>query len=903
MARQASLTSRLFKRLVLYRLMPVVLAALPATAQHNTAPLVVGWSDITPLFRAAPDGSAGGFGVEVMDRIAEQAGFEVRYRKFLRAEDLIRAQATGEVDLLPAIAALPMLAEENLFSDPIAETHIRVFVRSEDANDLTPASMTGHRIALPSMSLGPEGDALIARNIGVELPVSTHSVIELLRGTVDGLIASDSVTIADAHDLRLDHRIVAVGAPLRSFDRVVTLNRAHAHLMPAINQAIAELEADGTLALLRDQSQVSVAPPEPSELVVGVHHAPPYAIVGGEGEFSGFAVDTLRNLAQAAGISLRFVEIDAEALRLGPGPGRYDMLTHSPIIEGMRQQMDFTVPIDRSSLAVFTRAEEQRDFSGVDSLQGARLGIASTNIARQLTEQTSESLEFRKFTSPKALVDGLFDRKVDAIIYPRHAMMVAAARMGMGDYIREVSSGIETIDQGIALRFGLGNVRERLNAVIPGYLASSINTHVRDRYFGSPVFWTEERVQRFVRAGLGVLLTIIAGFAIIIFIRHRHATKERRIFASTLVDQVPIGMVLLSEAGEIEFSNQFINRRATRAKTRFQKGAIYQDVVKSMMDEGIIEHKGMDREAVLAQLTPSGLKSKSSSEYTVSNRRTYVRNAFPLGADGALITFLDVTEDRRRMNEIRNLNQKLMSQVSQIEAANEELRAFAYATSHDLKAPTNTTELLLDELNHTLAPKLTEDEAELFQDLQDTNARMAELIDDVLGYTDIIHSESQRVPVDLNKVLAEILRDLRADVLEAGADIQAEELPVVLGHHGQMRQLFQNLIGNAVKFRKPERKPKISIAVQSGGDGYVTLSVQDNGIGMPQEQIGQIFTPFKRLGNGHGSYSGSGLGLAICHRIVVNHGGAIEVTSELGEGSVFRVTLQGYWNDRQPDDD
>ncbi|WP_422047804.1 ATP-binding protein [Shimia sp.] len=876
--------------ILVFALLVMLGVAERSSAQHSEEPLVVGWTEIAPLFRAEPDGRAGGFGAEIMREVAERAGFHISFRKFSRAEDLIRAQVLGNIDLMPAIAALPVLAENNIFSDPIAQTHMRIFIRTEDAETLDPATMADVRIAVPGVPVGTEGTSFIARNVPVAIPVSTNSIMELLRGTVDALIASDNVTIADAHALRLDHRILAVGPPLRSFDRVITLRRELADLMPAINQAIAELEADGTLEELRGINRVSVAPLEPDVLKVGVFHAPPYSMINPDGTFSGFSVDTIRHLTKSAGIAIEFVEIDEESLALGPAPDRYDLLPQAAVNEEARQRMDFTAPIDRASFAVFTRVGEGRQISDLYSLMGSRLGVEAVGVARQLAEN-HEGLELRIFDGPDALLNGLLVGQVDAILYPRHAITVAAARLGVQDQIREIETPIHSVDRAIALRFGLGQTRERLNAVIPGYLASSMDTQIREEYFGTPVFWTDSRIT-FVRNAL----IIGAVSLLLLFIawarwRQKRTTQARRKFASTLVDQIPLGMVLVSPQGVIEFANQFVKDRTPDGHALMKRGNNFKKMVETLIDNGTISMNGRTKEAFLGQLDGNGLRLHSANEFKFSGGKTYVRTTLPLGADGTLLTYADVTEDRRQLTEIRNLNAKLLQQVSLASAANAELRAFAYATSHDLKAPTNTTSLLISELGEALAPHMSEDDAEMFEDLTATNQRMAQLIDDVLEYTNAIGSEMKRSEVDMDVLLSEILDDLKADIIASGAEIERAPLPKINAHPAQMRQLLQNLISNAIKFRAPDRPPKISVTTERSRRGEVAFAVTDNGIGMRSELQGRIFTPFTRL-NAQEDYAGSGLGLAICQRIAMNHGGKIEVTSDVGEGSQFRVRIK-----------
>ena len=749
-----------------------------ATAQNSNPSLVVGWTDLAPLFKTESDGTPSGFGIKIITEIGKRAGFDISFHKLENPEAMIRAQAQGDVDLSAAVPTLPILHSTNVFSDPIAQTNIRIFLRTEDADKLDPSTMSDHPIAVPTLSLGTEGSEFIARNAPVQIPVSTRSITELLRGSVDALVASDNLTFADAHALRLDHRILAVGAPLQSFDRVVALRKELQHFLPAINTAIAELEADGMLDELRRVHKVSVSPLEPDVLKVGVYHAPPYAIVEPNGTFSGFAVDTLRQLSKSAGIAIDFTSINEEELALGPTPGRYDLLTQAPIREDARQRMDFTVPIDRTYFSVFTRIGEGAEISDLASMSGYRLGVRASGVARGLAEKQS-GLTLRNYDDPEALVEGLLNGGVDAILYPRHAVVVAAAKMGVQSRIREIDTPIHSIDTAIALRFGLGQTRERLNAVIPGYLASSVNANLREKYFGTPIFWTPERVAFFrdsaILAGLSALLL----FIILTGWRQKRAKDERRKFASRIVDNVPHGMILVSAEGKIEFANKFVRERTPNSEKLLARGKDFKEVIETLIDDGTLNLEGADRTETLERVAVSGMREEMVHEFKYRGGKTYLRHSIPLGDDGTLLAYTDVTKDRQRLVEFQNLNDRLVQQISLAKAANEELSAFAYATSHDLKAPTNTMSLLIEELDHTIRPTLSSCDAELLDDMSTTNQRMAQLIDDVLEYTNAISNDFDRTELDLNQTLSEVLDDLRADILTCDAEIKSEHLPSV----------------------------------------------------------------------------------------------------------------------------
>jgi len=168
----------------------------------------------------------------------------------------------------------------------------------------------------------------------------------------------------------------------------------------------------------------------------------------------------------------------------------------------------------------------------------------------------------------------------------------------------------------------------------------------------------------------------------------------------------------------------------------------------------------------------------------------------------------------------------------------------------------------------------------------DGGQRMAKMLDDLLLYSKNNHSEVPHT-VDLSILLAEVQDDLYDLIERSSAVINVGELPSIIGFETQLKQLFQNLLSNALKFRTKEENPHISIrAVKQHELGYLNIEVQDNGVGIPVNQLDKVFGLFNRAHEGSG-YEGSGVGLALCRRIAISHGATLTVKSELGVGTTF----------------
>ncbi|MFK7994342.1 MAG: transporter substrate-binding domain-containing protein [Granulosicoccus sp.] len=225
--------------------------------------------------------------------------------------------------------------------------------------------------------------------------------------------------------------------------------------------------------------------------------------------------------------------------------------------------------------------------------------------------------------------------------------------------------------------------------------------------------------------------------------------------------------------------------------------------------------------------------------------------------------------------------------VKNLELTNREQAEFTYAVSHDLKSPSNTIGMLISELDEE--GSLGENGQQVLSDMKVTNSRMGQTVKDVLDYSRVIHNELQVETVDCNEMIDMIIKDLKADVLEADAEITRTQLPTLQGHTMQLRILFQNLISNAIKFRSPDRSPVIEITADSLPLG-TRITVSDNGIGIPSEHRERVFGMFFRL-YVHSEYEGTGLGLAICRRVVLNHGGDISAKAGPDGGTRIEITF------------
>ncbi len=260
-----------------------------------------------------------------------------------------------------------------------------------------------------------------------------------------------------------------------------------------------------------------------------------------------------------------------------------------------------------------------------------------------------------------------------------------------------------------------------------------------------------------------------------------------------------------------------------------------------------------------------------------------------LSPDGKPLYLLGISED---ITEMRKAQLELEQKTKELERSNVELEQFAYVASHDLQEPLRTVSSYVQLLATRYKNKLDKDANEFIDFAVDGSNRMRQLINSLLDYSRINRVKPFEM-INLSDVIADVLLDLKDQVTDTGALIKYDSLPEIYGDNVLIGQLFQNLIGNALKFRS-DKRPEISITYEKHNNQYL-FAVKDNGIGMQKEYWDKIFIIFQRL-NSREKYPGTGIGLSICKKIVERHGGKIWVESIPGKGSTFFFTLN-----RNPD--
>jgi PAS domain S-box-containing protein len=349
-----------------------------------------------------------------------------------------------------------------------------------------------------------------------------------------------------------------------------------------------------------------------------------------------------------------------------------------------------------------------------------------------------------------------------------------------------------------------------------------------------------------------------------------------------LMEAAPDGMVVVNEKGEIVLLN-------ARAETQFgyHRDELLGQKVTAIIPEGFAERLIADgtRTAAeaLAQQIGTGIeligRRKDGSEFPIEIMLSPLESA-----EGIL-----VTAAIRDITVRKDAERHLAQMIEELNRSNEELEQFANVASHDLQEPLRMVASYTQLLSKRYKGRLDADADEFIAFAADGATRMQRLIQDLLAYSRVEKRGGELLDISSEEALQQAVINLRVAIEESGAQVTHDPLPRVMADETQLIQLFQNLVGNAVKYRRAGI-PLIHISAARDGGIMWIFSVQDNGIGIDPQFFEKIFGMFQRL-HKREEFTGTGMGLAICKKIVERHGGKISVESQPGKGSTFRFTL------------
>jgi PAS domain S-box-containing protein len=349
-----------------------------------------------------------------------------------------------------------------------------------------------------------------------------------------------------------------------------------------------------------------------------------------------------------------------------------------------------------------------------------------------------------------------------------------------------------------------------------------------------------------------------------------------------LLEAAPDAMVVVNQGGEIVL----LNLQAEK-QFGYRRHELLRQKVTNIIPEGFAERLIADglrsAEDALAQQIGTGIeltgRRKDGTEFPIEIMLSPLESA-----EG-----IQVTAAIRDITTRKKAEAQLLQKMEELNRSNEELGQFAYIASHDLQEPLRMVASYTQLLSRRYKGKLDSDADDFIAFAVDGASRMQRLIKDLLAYsragtkgTDLLRTSSEGA-------LQQALVNLRGAIEESGALVTHDRLPSVQADEMQLIQLFQNLVGNAIKYQRPG-VPRVHVSAAKGGEKRWIFLVQDNGLGIDSQYFEKIFGVFQRL-HKREEFAGTGIGLAICKKIVERHGGSISVQSQLGQGSTFRFDL------------
>lgn len=435
-------------------------------------------------------------------------------------------------------------------------------------------------------------------------------------------------------------------------------------------------------------------------------------------------------------------------------------------------------------------------------------------------------------------------------------------------------------------------VPERLRAAHPGYRHMFYgDLRSRPMGVGRDLFARRKDGSEFpVEIGLNPVTTDneIFVLAAVVDITERRRLEER---FRQVVEAAPNAMVMVDREGRIALVN---------AQTEKLFGYTREDLcgkpIETLVPERFRAGHHEYRAAFFGDLKPRpmgtgrdlyGLR-RDGSEFPVEIGLNPVQTSDEVFVLAAIV---DITERKRA-------EQELLRRTEELARSNQDLEQFAYVASHDLQEPLRAVAGPLQLLQRRYQGQLDARADEFIGHAVDGATRMQTLIDDLLAYSRVGRSGAAHQLTECGRALDQALKSLSVGLLEAGATINRGELPTVIANPTQVALLFQNLVGNALKFRRRDVPAQIDVKAERDGKDWV-ISVRDNGIGIDPQYFARIFLIFQRL-HTRAEYPGTGIGLALCKRIVEQHGGRIWIESVPGSGTAFFFTLNAGTGDALP---
>ncbi|WP_186827006.1 transporter substrate-binding domain-containing protein [Shimia ponticola] len=870
------------------------MSCFSAAAQETTQdPLIIPFTPGPPMMEYWPDGQRSGFFIELSQEIAKEIGVDIEFRDYPSPADVVAAMVAGEAHMLAGTTRRGVLRRSTVFSEPVAREEMRLAVLAERADEFSEGTYANMRIGIVRAVSGSAEVTDLEQVEPVEFVTTPAAEMGLLLGQVDGLLVPNAAVYDIARKSGTDGRIRFVGDPIRSFERVVALHESRADLMPAINDAIARIEADGRLEALRQQYGITVPPPPPDVLTVGVAHLPPYIMTKNVDEVSGYFVEVFEGIAERAGLTYQYKEIPLQDYLRGPNAAGVDIIPASPTSETAVDTMDFSTLIHRETISIAFSADDDRTSISAEDLVDLRIGLVDTSITREFA-RVAGIKDPVVYDGLKDIFDALEAGEVDGLFAPTATLKTKLKARGLDEEFQVSDQPILTFDAAVGLRPGLGVIRDQLDVVIPGFLFSEEFDGIRDKYFGEPVFWTEERINRFLYLGLGSLLLGLGAIGGL-WLRGR-ALKSARNEIRTIFDAATSGIIGLDEKGSVIRINAQARKMlglSASVPFKYPRPLKFLDVEKlSFLDASgdpigrAIDGEDLESEIVLLD---HGTGADNRSYVRVSSGKT-TNDTRSIDSIKTVIVLDDVSNEERNRQVVErkgrldalgqltggiahDFNNLLASQLMALEAASETkddaTRAAMLKLSMDsiIRGRTLTTRLLSfarkqpGTASSQNTAKILKDFETLVRPLLEKKVSLAftKIDEDLFQFCD---------PAQLETALMNCVLNSRDAILRGG---QGSKITI------SARSVDCAATGS---WQDDQSNGKTARCVE--------FAITDDGPGMNAETLARCTDPFFTTKS---TNSGTGLGLAMVFGFARQSGGSLRIYSEVGVGTTVQILV------------
>lgn len=621
---------------------------------------------------------------------------------------------------------------------------------------------------------------------------------------------------------------------------------------------------------------------------------PPFALVKPNGEADGFTVDLLKAVAREMHLNV--------AIKVGPfgelkrefDTGQLDILPNLAHSEERDRIADFSVPHVVTKGAIFVRKGDRRITSEKDLSDKAIIvldGDLPHNYAvaqgwgKPLVTTKTAADAFRLLSSGQH----------DCVLLSKLVGLITLHDLNI-DNIEAIRPPIEGITQkfGFAVHAGDADLLAMLNEGLAIVKAKGLYDQLYEKWFGilEPQGFSPEEVMHYVRLGVGTLLAIVLGSALWQFSLRRQLKKrtlelrERETMMTSIVENLP-AMVFVKDHKELKFVQ--INKAAEGMLGYTREEMLGKsDHELFPADEAnffVEKDRAVLRSGQLLDIPEEPIETKDRGRRILHTKKLLIpdergRPLFLLGISE------DITERKRAEEQLRSMNAALLT-------ANRELEAFSYTVSHDLRAPLRHITGFVNVLGEHLGETLDETGRRYLRTISQAAMHMAQLIDNLLAFARLGRAELRKAPVDVNRLVDEVLDGFRDNPRTPAILWKKSTLPIVHGDPTLLRQVLENLLDNAVKYTRTREQPRIEIGWMTNRVDHqeeIVIFVRDNGVGFDMRYVQHLFGVFQRLHRNE-EFEGTGIGLASVRLIIHRHGGRVWAEGEVGKGATFFFSL------------